>query len=165
MTPSPRSLPRRTVLAASGTALLATAAACSSSGTASSPSSSASSPASSAASSPESSTPESPSSAAASSSAAAPTGTPLASVADVEAAGALVVGPADAPVLLAAANGSVVAHSAICTHQGCAVAATGACPCHGSKFNVQTGAVENPPALQPLPEVAVTVSGGQVYPA
>jgi Rieske Fe-S protein len=83
----------------------------------------------------------------------------------VESAGALVVGPADAPVLLAAANGTVVAHSAICTHQGCAVAASGACPCHGSKFNVQTGAVENPPALQPLPEVAVTVSGGQVYPA
>ncbi len=86
-------------------------------------------------------------------------------MADVEAAGALIVGPGDAPVLLAAANGTVVAHTAICTHQGCTVAASGDCPCHQSKFNVQTGAVERPPALQPLAEIAVTVRGGQVYPA
>lgn len=172
MTPLPRSLPRRTVLAASGTALLATAAACSSSGTAANPT-----PTQSSAAAPSAAT-TAPSGAAGSTAAgstaagsiagpsgAAPTGTPLASVADVEAAGALVVGPGDAPVLLAAANGTVVAHTAICTHQGCTVAASGACPCHGSKFDVQTGAVQNPPALQPLAEIAVTVSGGQVYPA
>jgi Rieske Fe-S protein len=46
---------------------------------------------------------------------------------------------------------------------GCEVAASGACPCHGSKFNVETGAVLNGPAQQPLAEVPVTVSGGQVY--
>jgi Rieske Fe-S protein len=67
------------------------------------------------------------------------------------------------PVILAAANGTVVAHTAICTHMQCVVPASGACPCHGSKFNVQTGAVEKGPALQPLAEVPVTVSGGQVY--
>ena len=180
MTPPPRSLPRRTVLAASGTALLATAAACSSSGTATTtPSTQASAAVGSSTESTPAATPApsaTPSSAASLSSAAAPssaaaaggaapTGTPLASVADVQAAGALIVGPGDAPVLLAAVNGTVVAHTAICTHQGCTVAASGACPCHGSKFNVQTGAVENPPALQPLAAVAVTVSGGQVYPA
>jgi Rieske Fe-S protein len=46
---------------------------------------------------------------------------------------------------------------------GCEVAASGACPCHGSKFNVETGAVVNGPANAPLAAVPVTVSGGQVY--
>ena len=81
----------------------------------------------------------------------------------MESAGALIVTGPSGPVLLASSNGTVVAHSAVCTHQGCTIAASGSCPCHGSKFNVTTGAVENPPALQPLSEVAVTVSGGQVY--
>ena len=57
----------------------------------------------------------------------------------------------------------VVGHSAVCTHQQCTIAASGSCPCHGSKFNITTGAVENGPAQRPLDEIAVTVSGGQVY--
>ncbi len=187
MTPEPRTLPRRTVLAASGTAVLAAAAACGSTSAATDSSTPAatsaaggssagsSTAASSAASSstasstaPESSSAESSaaeSSTAASSSAAesTPAGKAVAAVADVESAGSVVVEGPSGPLLLAAANGSVVAHTAICTHQGCTVAANGGCPCHGSKFNVQTGAVENPPALQPLAEVPVTVSGGQVF--
>ena len=71
----------------------------------------------------------------------------------------------DAPILLAASNGTVVAHTAICTHQGCTVGASGLCPCHMSRFNVATGAVEEGPATRPLAEIAVTVSGGQVYQA
>jgi Rieske Fe-S protein len=67
------------------------------------------------------------------------------------------------PIILAASNGTVVAHTAICTHMQCTVPASGSCPCHGSKFNVQTGAVENGPANAPLAAVPVTVSGGQVY--
>ena len=67
------------------------------------------------------------------------------------------------PVILAASGGTVVCHTAICTHMGCEVAASGACPCHGSKFNVETGAVEQGPATAPLAAVPVTVSGGQVY--
>jgi Rieske Fe-S protein len=83
----------------------------------------------------------------------------------VEAAGSIVVGT-DKPILLCAANGKVVGHTAICTHQGCTVAAGGAdanCPCHGSKFNAATGAVLNGPAVSPLAVVAVTVANGQVY--
>ncbi len=67
------------------------------------------------------------------------------------------------PVILAASNGTVVCHTAICTHMQCTVPASGSCPCHGSKFNVETGAVINGPAQQPLAAVPVTVSGGQVY--
>ncbi|MDT7700106.1 MAG: hypothetical protein QOJ30_2431 [Pseudonocardiales bacterium] len=61
--------------------------------------------------------------------------------------------------------GSAVAHSAICTHQGCAVAPAGTqlhCPCHGSAFNAADGAVLHGPAASPLPAVAVTVANGQV---
>lgn len=159
MTPTPHTLPRRTMLAASGTAVLAVAAACSSdpapaAGTTSAAAATTTSAASS-------------SSAAASTSSAAPApaGTPVASVADVKAAGSMVVGT-DKPILLCSANGTVVGHTAICTHQGCTVAAAGAdanCPCHGSKFDAATGAVINGPALSPLAAVQVTVANGQVF--
>jgi Rieske Fe-S protein len=71
-------------------------------------------------------------------------------VADVQAAGALVVGDGSNPYLLAYSGDTVVAHTAICTHQQCAIAASGNCPCHGSEFNVTTGAVIKGPAQRPL---------------
>jgi cytochrome b6-f complex iron-sulfur subunit len=64
------------------------------------------------------------------------------------------------------ADGTVVAHSAICTHQGCTVNADGAslrCPCHGSTFDAFTGAVIKPPADSPLAAVPVSVNGDAVY--
>lgn len=175
MTPASRNLPRRTVLAASGTAVLAAAAACSSSTT---PTTTTSATSSAAATSAAASAKASTSAAAAPTAAdpttaaadpttaaseAAPTGTPLASVADVEAAGSMSAKAPSGPVILASSGGTVVCHTAICTHMGCEVAASGACPCHGSKFNVETGAVVQGPASAPLAAVPVTVSGGQVY--
>ncbi|HET7742626.1 MAG TPA: hypothetical protein VFL67_18405, partial [Mycobacterium sp.] len=156
-----RPLPRRTLLAVSGTAVLAAAAACSASGspttttsasaagssTAAPTSSKASSAASSSAATTSAATSSAPASSAATSAAtsattsaeaAAPTGTPLASVADVQAAGALVVGDGSNPYLLAYSGDTVVAHTAICTHQQCAIAASGNCPCPGAEFNVTT---------------------------
>lgn len=59
-----------------------------------------------------------------------------------------------------------MAFSAVCTHQGCTVAADGAglrCPCHGSTYDL-TGANTAGPAPSPLPKVEVTVTGGQVRP-
>lgn len=177
MPPEPtRPLPRRTMLAATGTAVLAAAAACSSGTTAAG--TTATSPVSSDPTTPServstsataSGTPAgSPSSAptsdaAATSEPAAPGGTPVASVAEVQAAGSVVVGENEDAYLLAFAGDTVVAHSAVCTHQRCTVGASGLCPCHQSRFDVATGAVINGPALRPLPERAVTVSGGQVY--
>ncbi|MEP6560454.1 MAG: Rieske (2Fe-2S) protein, partial [Nakamurella sp.] len=76
---------------------------------------------------------------------------------------ATLVNGADGPVLLASSNGSVVCHTAVCTHQQCTIGASGSCPCHGSRFNITTGAVEDGPAQRPLDEIQVTVSGGQVY--
>jgi Rieske Fe-S protein len=61
------------------------------------------------------------------------------------------------------ASGEFKAFSAVCTHQSCVVAevadGTINCACHGSKFDITTGAVKNGPATSPLPEKSVTVDG------
>lgn len=62
--------------------------------------------------------------------------------------------------------GDFKAFSAICTHEQCLVGSvqggTINCNCHGSRFNMSTGAVEQGPATQPLPARTVTVSAGSV---
>jgi len=64
------------------------------------------------------------------------------------------------------AKGEFKAFSSICTHAGCPVSSvqdgTINCTCHGSKFSIEDGSVSNGPATQPLPELAVTVEGGQI---
>ena len=55
-----------------------------------------------------------------------------------------------------------------CTHQGCDLADGELegnileCSCHGSRFNVMTGAVENPPAEEPVQTYAVRIEGEDV---
>jgi Rieske Fe-S protein len=69
-------------------------------------------------------------------------------------------------VLTRSPAGEVHAFSAVCTHAGCTVALSGralACPCHGSRFAADTGAVTQGPATRPLPAVRVVVRNGQVY--
>lgn len=57
--------------------------------------------------------------------------------------------------------GEFKAFSSTCTHQACTV--TGVqdgvitCPCHGSQFDMATGAVRQGPATKPLPEKSVSV--------
>ncbi|MEU6209716.1 Rieske (2Fe-2S) protein [Streptomyces sp. NPDC047023] len=64
------------------------------------------------------------------------------------------------------AEGSYKAFSAQCTHSGCVldkiVEGEGNCPCHGSRFDVATGAVLRGPAAQPLPEVPVKAENGRL---
>ena len=62
--------------------------------------------------------------------------------------------------------GTYKAFSAICTHEGCLVTSVASnviqCPCHGAQFSAVDGAVESGPAQQPLPSVALTVSGDTI---
>ena len=90
----------------------------------------------------------------------------LAQVSDIPVGGAISAKDADGePIILVQPEaGTVVALSAICTHQGCTVAPEDdelRCPCHGSVFDL-TGANVSGPAPSPLPEVDVHVSNGAV---
>ena len=63
-------------------------------------------------------------------------------------------------------NGSLVAHSAVCTHAGCTVGYQGGqivCPCHGAVYNAQTGAVISGPAPAPLAPRKVIEHAGEIY--
>jgi len=92
-------------------------------------------------------------------------GKSLAKVSAIPAGSGLVVVGAGVPVLLAdSGGGKVVAHTAVCTHQGATLDGAGICPLHGSKFDVKTGAVLTGPATVPLTAVPVTVTGGEVFP-
>jgi Rieske Fe-S protein len=75
----------------------------------------------------------------------------------------------DKVVLVRGEGGTVHGLSAICTHQGCTVGSIQngviTCPCHGSEFNAQTGAVIQGPATRPLPAVSVVVRGQSVFTA
>jgi Rieske Fe-S protein len=74
----------------------------------------------------------------------------------------------DPAVLVRLDSGEFAAYSAVCTHKGCTVAYNGNggtldCPCHGSVFDPSSGgSVVQGPAPEPLPEIPVQVSGGEV---
>ena len=61
--------------------------------------------------------------------------------------------------------GTFKGFTSTCTHQGCQVAEvtdTINCTCHGSKFSIADGAVENPPAPRPLPAEEIMVEGNSI---
>jgi Rieske Fe-S protein len=93
---------------------------------------------------------------------------PLALVSQIPAGGGVILsGPKI--VLTKSSTGTVHAFSAVCTHQACTVnnisGGVISCPCHGSKYDVNTGAVVGGPAPSPLPTVAVVVRGDDVFTA
>jgi len=58
--------------------------------------------------------------------------------------------------------GTFKAFDATCRHQGCQVAAVTStinCGCHGSRYSITDGSVQNPPATQGLIPKTATVSG------
>ena len=65
--------------------------------------------------------------------------------------------------------GQFVAFDAVCPHAGCTVAYAKAakviaCPCHGSEFDAQTGAVLQGPASSGLGTIKIAAgSDGQLY--
>ena len=71
--------------------------------------------------------------------------------------------PGEKVVVTQPTEGDFKAFSAVCTHQACLVSGvadgTINCACHGSKYDISTGAVKQGPATTALPEKTVTVSG------
>lgn len=62
--------------------------------------------------------------------------------------------------------GTFKGFSSTCTHMQCPLAdvANGTinCNCHFSKFSITDGSVASPPATQPLPPVAIKVTGSDI---
>ena len=71
-------------------------------------------------------------------------------------------------VCLGRVDGAWVAFDDTCTHEECPLSdgeldgAVVVCPCHGSEFDVRTGDVLSPPALDPLPIYDVRVVDGNL---
>ncbi|MBI3341612.1 Rieske 2Fe-2S domain-containing protein, partial [Candidatus Curtissbacteria bacterium] len=74
------------------------------------------------------------------------------------------------PVALFNVGGEIYATSNVCTHEFCELDENHMmhgeeveCTCHGSHFNVKTGANTVPPAAEPLKAYSVTVEGEDVF--
>lgn len=68
-------------------------------------------------------------------------------------------------IVLVATDTGVRGFSAVCPHAGCVVRMKEEqldCPCHGSWFDPQTGAVLRGPAREGLAEIAVKLQGDDV---
>ena len=60
---------------------------------------------------------------------------------------------------------TVLAYTAVCTHQGCTVGVTKKdfkCPCHGSEFSHDDGSAVVGPASKPLARFAAEIKGKDV---
>jgi thiosulfate dehydrogenase [quinone] large subunit len=71
-------------------------------------------------------------------------------------------------IVLQPTSGTFAAYNAACPHQGCPVDYFKSqdllvCPCHGSQFNPQDGALEVGPAVTGLTPYPVTVVNGYLY--
>jgi len=74
----------------------------------------------------------------------------------------------DTPVVLVRDGEDVLALHDRCSHRGCSLA-TGefrdgaiTCPCHGSRFDLRTGAIEQGPATAPQPTFQARTSAGRI---
>ena len=73
-----------------------------------------------------------------------------------------------AKVSVAAAGGHLYAFDDACTHMGCSLGegklegTTVTCPCHGSQFDVTSGAVIRGPAHRPVRSRSVEVDGDEL---
>jgi cytochrome b6-f complex iron-sulfur subunit len=95
-------------------------------------------------------------------------GAVLVKLAEVPVGGGTVVRTADgtAVIVVQPEQGTVKAFNARCTHRGSQVQppedGVMTCPSHNSQFRATDGGVVQGPATQPLEEIAVTLSGGNV---
>ena len=71
-------------------------------------------------------------------------------------------------IAVANANGSFHAFDDTCTHEQCSLAegildgTTVTCACHGAEFDVRTGAVLAPPAVEPVKTYPLHIEDGRL---
>ena len=97
---------------------------------------------------------------------AADQGEQLVAVSEVPVEGGVVI--EEPPVVVVQpSEGDIKAFSAVCPHQGCLMSSVEAneifCPCHGSLFSAEDGAVLAGPANSGLPAVTVRVQDDAVF--
>jgi len=93
-------------------------------------------------------------------------GSAIAATADVPEGGGVIKGDY---VITQPTAGQFRAFTKVCTHAGCDVnkidAGVISCPCHGSKFSIETGEPTSGPATKPLAETKVKVDGDSIVKA
>jgi Rieske Fe-S protein len=93
-------------------------------------------------------------------------GSALAAVADVPQGGGIIT---DKYVITQPTAGTFKAFTKVCTHAGCDVSKVDggviSCPCHGSKFSIETGEPTTGPATKPLAQTQVKVDGDNIVQA
>lgn len=79
------------------------------------------------------------------------------------------IGVSGRQVTIAQVDGQYYAFDDLCTHAECSLGdgfleeKVVECPCHGSKFDVTSGAVLNLPAVVPLKTYPVKIENGSIY--
>ena len=87
---------------------------------------------------------------------------------ELQEGGLLKVEADDEAIVLSMINGRIYAMDAVCSHEGGPLADGTLegyeveCPWHGSKFDVRTGEVTNPPASEPEPTYEVKLEGSNI---
>jgi nitrite reductase/ring-hydroxylating ferredoxin subunit len=94
----------------------------------------------------------------------------VASVNDIPEGDLIKVNVGKEPVALYKVDGKVYATTNICTHEYCELDENHLmhgdvveCTCHGSQYDIKTGANVMPPSAEPLKTYSVSVEGKDVY--
>jgi nitrite reductase/ring-hydroxylating ferredoxin subunit len=94
--------------------------------------------------------------------------TAVGGVKDIEEGGLRAFDVRGAKIAVANVDGAFHAFDDTCTHAGCSLAegdledTTVICPCHGSEFDVRSGAVLRGPAREPVETYGTRVEGGSL---
>ena len=74
----------------------------------------------------------------------------------------------DSKIIIAHLEGEFYAFDEECTHAGCGLSDGDLdgnviqCPCHGAEFDIRTGEVVSPPAVEPLQIYQVRIEGDDI---
>lgn len=92
----------------------------------------------------------------------------VASVSDIQDGDMISAEVEDGKVIIALLEGEFYAFDEECTHAGCGLSDGDLdgnviqCPCHGAEFDIRTGEVVSPPAVEPLQIYQVRIEGDDI---